>query len=147
MKEKLHSYCMNYVNDRSNQLHRSLQELKISLEQETKSSAGDKHETGRAMIQLEQEKLGKQLGEVEQLHEILSKASQVKTKDRVVLGSLVQTTSGTYYLTISAGKIVVSNQEYIAIALDTPIGKLLLGKKPGGTFSFLGATHTIIAIQ
>ena len=50
-------------------------ELQKSLTNETKSSAGDKHETGRAMAQLEQEKLSKALSQMMQLRNALSKVN------------------------------------------------------------------------
>lgn len=42
-------------------LEEELNDIKEALFQDSKSTAGDKHETSRAMAQLEQEKLGKQL--------------------------------------------------------------------------------------
>ena len=55
MKKALLEFCWNYVNERSERLKKQSGELQESLGSETKSSAGDKHETGRAMVQLEQE--------------------------------------------------------------------------------------------
>ena len=40
-------------------MKKSILELQQSLDSETKSSAGDKHETGRAMLQIDLEKAGK----------------------------------------------------------------------------------------
>ena len=41
-----------------------MKEIKEALFEEIKSSVGDKHETGRAMLQLEREKVGNQFYEV-----------------------------------------------------------------------------------
>ena len=59
IKEKLFFHCENYLQKRKDLLEQRKNELQLALTSETKSSAGDKHETGRAMIQIEREKLGK----------------------------------------------------------------------------------------
>ena len=61
IKEKLFFHCKNYLQKRKNLLEQRKNELQLALTSENKSSAGDKHETGRAMIQIEREKLGNQL--------------------------------------------------------------------------------------
>ena len=78
---------------------------KQDLNSETKSSAGDKHETGRAMLQLEMEKAGKQWVEVQQTQVLLSKVSIQPTKGPVRLGSLVHTSNGVFFLAVSIGKL------------------------------------------
>ena len=65
IKESLLHFCQDYVRQKQEVLKKRGASLQESLNSETKSSAGDKHETGRAMVQLEQEKLGQQLQEIE----------------------------------------------------------------------------------
>ncbi|MWD30855.1 3-oxoacyl-ACP synthase, partial [Aquicoccus sp. SCR17] len=69
-KEQLLKFCWDYVDTRTERLKKSAAALQESLNSETKSSAGDKHETGRAMVQLEQEKLAQQLVELDRLKEV-----------------------------------------------------------------------------
>ena len=54
-------------------IEHTMQSNQEALDSESKSSAGDKHETGRAMLQLEMEKAGQQLQEVEKMKLILEK--------------------------------------------------------------------------
>ena len=61
LKKQVFDHCWDTVLKQEKSLLNRQQLLRESLESEQKSSAGDKHETGRAMVQLEQEKLGKQL--------------------------------------------------------------------------------------
>ena len=58
IKEALHASCVGFVEDRLETIQKTIQDIQMSLTSETKSSAGDKHETGRAMLQLEREKAG-----------------------------------------------------------------------------------------
>ncbi|EZH75007.1 3-oxoacyl-ACP synthase [Aquimarina atlantica] len=137
MKEKILNQCQNYVDQRLQRIQNTIANIQESLTSETKSSAGDKHETGRAMLQLEREKAGKQLAEVQKLQEILAKINS-SPSEHIHLGSLVITSQGDYFISISVGKLSIENRSYFAIAANSPIGKLLLGKTTGDRFSFNG---------
>ncbi len=135
-KQELLEQCKNYVDQRLQRIQKTISDIQESLTSETKSTAGDKHETGRAMLQLECEKAGNQLAEVQKLQEVLAKIDLSSSSIHIRLGSLVGTSQGNYFLSISAGKLTVKNDTYFAIAANTPIGKLLLGKTIGDSFNF-----------
>ncbi len=137
VKSILLDQCKNYVNERLQRIQKTIEGIQESLTSETKSTAGDKHETGRAMLQLEREKAGIQLAEVQKLQKILGKIT-ISSSEHVRLGSLVVTSQGHYFISISVGKLSVEKKMYYAIAANSPIGKLLLGKTIGDTFSFNG---------
>lgn len=130
-KELLHSACEEYLDKRLATIEKTMASHQKALTSETKSSAGDKHETGRAMIQLEMEKAGQQLDSIQEMKEILSKVDPSKTNEIGSLGALVETSQGIYFLSISAGQLQVHNEYYFAISTASPIGRLLLGKKKG----------------
>lgn len=65
LKQQLISDCTKKLQQQIVSLKQLLDEVTEAVNNETKSSVGDKHETSRAMMQLEQEKLGKQLLEAE----------------------------------------------------------------------------------
>jgi len=117
-----------------------MQSNQEALDSESKSSAGDKHETGRAMLQLEMEKAGQQLQEVEKMKLILEKIQSEFVTAVGSLGAVVKTTSGNYYLGVSVGKITVGPEDYFVISPSSPIGKLLLGKQEKDRFLFQGRT-------
>ena len=148
-KKDLYHYCLTFVNDRIKRVRSRLHEVRIALGSETKSSAGDKHETGRAMHQLEMEKLGQQLAGIEKTREILARVD-IEVGDRplskIALGSLVKTSKATYFLAISAGKYQKGNQEANCISTVSPIGKLLLGKTVEDIVTFKGEEIKIINI-
>lgn len=123
-----------------------LAQLSTSLQEETKSSAGDKHETGRAMVQLEREKAGQQLAEIEKLQHIGKRLSTVIKKGPAHLGCVVETTKSNYYLSVPAGALSVTDQTYFGIAIGSPIGQLLLGKSEGATIVFRESSFTITSI-
>ena len=136
IKQALYAHCQLFVATRLGRLQETLANIQESLSNETKSSAGDKHETGRAMIQLEREKAGAQLAEIQKLQQILAKV-KIDTPATVVrMGSLVYTSQANYFIAISAGEIQLEQGSFYAIAPNTPIGQLLLGKSAGEKVNF-----------
>jgi len=135
-KQELYNLCQSFVNKRLQTIEFIISSNQKALASETKSSAGDKHETGRAMLQLEIEKAGQQLQAVIQMKETLAKIDVRKKTKIAHLGSVVISNQANYFLSISAGKITVENINYFAISIYSPIGKLFLGKKKGTEISF-----------
>ena len=117
-----------------------------ALQSETKSSAGDKHETGRAMLQLEIEKASQQLKGINEMKITLAKIDVFKQHKIAHLGSIIETNHGNYFLSISAGKLTIYDKNYFAVSTFSPIGKRLLGKKTGEQFTFNGSTTKIVTI-
>jgi hypothetical protein len=54
LKQKIYNYYLQVINDKVYMLQQVLADLKESGANETKSTAGDKHETALAMLQIEQ---------------------------------------------------------------------------------------------
>lgn len=143
VKTKLHQLCNEYVENRIGIVKKAMAEAQNAANEETKSSAGDKHETGRAMAQLETEKLSKQLSEALKLKQALNQINPDNDSTKTMLGSLVITSNGNFYMSISAGKLIIDQTEYYAISPVSPIGKQLLNLKVGDEFSFNGKRFVI----
>ena len=146
IKESLFKQCEAFVENRLQSIQKTISEIQESLHSETKSSAGDKHETGRAMLQLEREKAGQQLAGAQKVKEILAKIDSSKPSKNVCLGSVVYTTQANYFISISAGKLTVDNTDYFAISPNTPIGQLLLSKTAGEEVIFRKQSFIIKSI-
>ncbi|MCX7551243.1 3-oxoacyl-ACP synthase [Xanthomarina sp. F2636L] len=147
LKQLLYFQCVEFCNNRLLNIQKTIEEIQESLTSETKSSAGDKHETGRAMLQLEREKAGNQLAEIQKLQEALSKIDVTKTNKVIGLGSVVYTTQANYFIAISAGELKLNNQAFYAISPNTPIGKLLIGNQVDDTIIFRNFSFDIINVQ
>jgi transcription elongation GreA/GreB family factor len=146
LKEKLHKQCQDALNQRLEAIKSTISDIQNSLQSETKSTAGDKHETGRAMLQLEREKAGNQLAEIQKQIEILHKINPEMSYSKVALGSLVKTTVSNYFIGVSVGEITIENETFYAISLSTPIGKLLVSKGVGDNIQFRMQKFTITDI-
>ena len=138
IKTELLETCKKFVENRFKTVQEILLSFQNDLQSETKSSAGDKHETGRAMLQLEMEKTSQQLIGIKQMISILDKIDISKKSKKIHLGSIVFTEKDSYFLSISAGKIILNNEVFYAISTSSPIGKLLLGKLENEEFLFDG---------
>lgn len=143
LKIQLHQQCSTIIEQRITDLKSILQEAQDAANNETKSSAGDKHETGRAMAQLETEKLTGQLAEVLKTQETIQKINPNSIHNSITLGSLVNTNNGTFYIAIGLGKVTINNTSYFVISSVSPIGQLLMGLKANDTFSFNGKNYVI----
>ena len=146
LKQDLYALCVLFVENRYKTIQKTINEIQESLTSETKSSAGDKHETGRAMLQLEREKAGNQLAEIQKIKEQLSKINTSNTSKCVGLGSIVFTNQNNYFIAVSVGELKVENQLFYAISPNTPIGTLLMGKAIGDVVAFRQQKFTITSV-
>ena len=136
IKQQLYKQCQEFVSSKLNTIEKTIQSNKNDLSSETKSSAGDKHETGRAMLQLEMEKAGQQLVVANEMQLQLDRIDLAVGSNLVRLGSVVITSQMNYFIAVSGGQIKVGNKTFFAISSSSPIGMLLIGKKKGETILF-----------
>ena len=146
LKKELYKICEQSIQKRIKNAIVALSLAQESANNETKSSAGDKHETGRAMAQLEADKANYQLKQAMSLKLQMEKLDASVHTESVVLGSLIICKTSRFLLTVSAGKLAFEGHSYFAISADSPIGKLLFGKSKGDSISFNGITHDIVEI-
>ncbi len=146
IKKELHSQCVLFVENRMLAAQEAIKAAQQSANEDSKSSMGDKYETGRAMAQLEIEKNTVQLYEAMKLKRILEMISADFSAPKIQNGSLVLTDNGHYYLAISAGKLIHDTVSYFAISSSSPIGQKLLSLTKGDIFDFNGRKVTIQAI-
>ncbi|HEX8516213.1 MAG TPA: 3-oxoacyl-ACP synthase [Bacteroidia bacterium] len=143
LKAELYDQCRMYITEKMVHIQSAMDNARESANDDSKSSAGDKHETGRSMAQLEQEKLSGQLNEIEKLSTTLNYIQRGKTSSVISLGSLVYTDNGNYFISISAGKLSVNGEIFIAVSSKSPVGMALLESNGSKAFNFNGKIYTI----
>ncbi len=146
-KEKLYQACQTYITHRIDNIQQRLDSIKESLKEETKSSVGDKHETGRAMMQLEVEKTQVQLSNALQTKSALYGIDLEASSPTVQKGSLILTNLANYYIAIGVGKVVVDDTVYYCVSQNSPIAKILIGKKAGEEINFNGKKIVLKQVQ
>lgn len=147
LKTQLLEIVTNQVTNRFAKIKQTIAVIEESLLEESKSSSGDKHETGRAMLQIDRENAGRQLAEVEYVMAVVKKIDIKATSDYIRLGSIAYTNNGNYFISLSIGLVKVADKNMLCIALNSPIGLLLSGKKIGETFHFNNKDFTILKVD
>lgn len=145
-KKDVYRALREYIAQKLNDAHLLFKEASDSVQAETKSTAGDKHETGRAMAQIEMEKAGKHFQEILLQEELINQLRPEVMNDKVVSGALVHTTQGYFYISSGIGKLQADNQTVFCIGLQSPVGKALFNKKEGDQYTAAGNTHTILSV-
>lgn len=136
IKAQLYQQCRQIIYQKIEELRQEMEQIQQAANLETKSSAGDKYETSRAMLQLEKDRLGGQLAEAVKLKKGLDELVVEKKYKTVQPGSLVATSRGNYFIAVSVGKLVVEGKTYFAISQGAPIGVALKGLKEGDEVIF-----------
>lgn len=127
IKEQIFNTCLHIITEKINTVDTALKELKETGAGETKSTAGDKHETALAMIQIEQENKRKQLREFQLQKAELLKIDPSIISTKAVRGSIIYTDSGIFFISISLGKLMVNSLQIICLSAVSPLGQKLYG--------------------
>ncbi len=147
LKQKIYSHCLDLLNKKILGLQNVLKELESSNASDTKSSAGDKHETARAMLHIEQENIGKQLKELQEQKAVLERIDPRTHAAQITKGSLVRTDKGFLYLSIALGKIVVEGETLMVISPGSPLGEKLMGLKEKDSVAFNDSHYRVESIE
>jgi hypothetical protein len=143
LKKELYKQCAEYVQKRMDAAQLAIDEAQKASNDDTKSSAGDKYETGRAMMQQETDRNRRQLDETNKLKVALNQLNPNHISDKAEPGSLVITNHGNFYIAVSAGVLKVNNDTYFAVSPASPIGLALNGQKAGKEFMLNGKLYQI----
>lgn len=147
LKQKIYDHYLQKINARITQLQQVLADLKESGSNETKSTAGDKHETALAMLQIEQANTRSQLQEVLDQKVKLEKIDPALSATVIIHGSLVKTNRGYLFISIAAGKITIDHSTVIALSPQSPLGQKLMGLKAGETAAINNTVYIIEHIE
>jgi hypothetical protein len=128
-------------------LQLALTDLQQGMADDTKSSAGDKYETARAMSQQEMEKIGSQLAETNRQLALLSGLKDLPASETIQNGSLVKIDSGTLFIGIPLGQLIVEEQLVFCISAAAPLAQALLGKKVGELYNFQGKPGKVLGVK
>ena len=128
-------------------LQQTLEDLKESGSNETKSTAGDKHETALAMLQIEQANTRGQLQEVLEKHLALINIKPDIITKKVLPGSYVKTNKGNFYISVALGKLIIDGETVIAVSPQSPLGAKLMGCCVHDTVTINTHTYLVESIE
>ena len=143
LKRRLYELCVEHLQKKAKDVKQLIDDAIESANNETKSSAGDKYETGMEMMQQEIELNVARLSDLTKQRELLDRINPDLTPITVQQGALVKTNNGSYYIAIAAGQLKLEDTTYYAISHSSPAGEMLIGKKKGDSFTLNGKTFQI----
>ena len=131
IKHKIYNNYLSLINGKIAMLQQTLADLKESGTNETKSTAGDKHETALAMLQIEQANTRAQLQNALEDAAILQNINPAIVADHIVNGSVIKTGKGYFFMSVALGKYVIDSIIVYALSPQSPLGEKLIGLKVG----------------
>ena len=145
LKGKIIEHCNDIFRRKQTLINEELKHLSEAIEEDTKSSAGDKYETGREMANLEKEKLHIQaVGIKNSLATLTALPKGISSK--IDVGSLVQTNKDWIHLSISLGQLEVDGESVLVISPMAPLAQLMMGKEKGAAVTFRENEYQIVGI-
>lgn len=147
IKNQLYQQCLTFIEQRIQTADTALQQAREASNDDTKSSAGDKYETSREMMQQDIDRNKRLLIDAQDNLRVLQSIDSSLKSANVTHGSYVITNQGSFYVSVSAGQLHVGDKTIFAISPASPIGKLLLEKKKGDGFDFNGKKYSIENVE
>lgn len=143
-KEAVFRAAMEHLHNRLQELTQEQKAVSESFQEEVKSSAGDKYETGREMLTQSLRQVEGQLELTRRNFAELLRIQQVdQSSSQVGVGSLVRI-AGVYFLvSIPLGKIEVNGASVYLVSMESPLGQALSGKKQKEPVLFRGKEHRL----
>ena len=139
--------CQAYVQKRIDTARQAMEAAQEAANSESKSSAGDKYETGRAMAQLERDRHAQLLAEAQKVERELTQINMDKTYETVQPGSLVVTNRGLFFVSIGAGKLTLDGVDYFAVSAASPIASALVGCRANNTITFNKLVYQVLEVS
>lgn len=147
LKQKLLASCIDYVETRISSATAAMQEAQNAANEESRSSAGDKYETARAMMQIERDQAAQRLDEALKLKRTLNQINPNEHHNVVSLGSIVITNSFNAFVAVGPPKLNVDGNVYFIVTPMSPLGKVLTGLKAGAGFTFNNSHNLVVEIS
>ena len=143
MKEQICYSVLQLLNKKIINIRKTIFSIQKARNNEIKSSAGDKYETGRVMMQNELEKQALLLQQYQIQKANILKIQNMKTYDEIGFGSLVLTNQGNYLIAIGIGRV----EKFSVISILSPLGKAFRGLKSGDMFIFQNKEYKINSVK
>ena len=142
-KNKLKAFCQHPIEQRIAAAKQAISEAQESANNEEKSSAGDKYETGRAMGHLQKDMHVRQLSQyIRELSNLLAVNANV-IYEHATGGAFIETAQASFFIAAGLGKQTIDGKPIIFLSPNAPLSNILLNKKQGDGFLFSGVTVVI----
>ena len=146
LKQRLKQWALDGIGQRIAAGREAIDQVQQAANQEEKSSAGDKYETGRAMGHLQKDMLSRQLAEsMKELAGLHSVQTDV-LYPAAGPGAFVRAEGIAFFIAAGLGRQQHEGQTILFLSPQAPLAKVLQGKKPGDHIPFQGTSVRILEI-
>jgi hypothetical protein len=146
LKKSVVERCAKEIQHKLNNINLAMDAAQGSANEEEKSTAGDKHDTARAMSHLATEMNSKQLQEAQQQKSLFASIDFKQASTSIEIGSLVHAGDNYYLIAVGLGVLEVEGKTIAVCSPTAPITQAMLGKKVGDTFQFNQRIFNVNAI-
>jgi hypothetical protein len=142
-KNSLKRWALDHIGQRITAAREVIDQAREAANNEEKSSAGDKYETGRAMGHLQQEMHARQLSEYIKELAILHSVNTETLFSEGKAGAFLQGQDLAFFIAAGLGRHVINGQTVLFLSPQAPLAKLLQNKKSGDHITFNNINTTI----
>ena len=143
----------SFLNEMHERIRRGISETSVildgiqeSIDSETQSTAGDKHDTSRELMQQEKNKVAQNLRNQMSLESLVLRLKKVVVSNEVSFGSLVLTNVGWFFIGLPLGRIRFEDEDILCISGNAPAAKILESESIGASIKMNGKTIQILSI-
>jgi len=113
-----------------------MESIERSIHSESKSTAGDKHDTSRELMQQERNKAAQNLSNQLAMQKTLIQLKLIDANIAIGFGSLIETQGNVIFIGLALGKINYLNREIVCISPLSPLARVLEGMQVGEVCTF-----------
>ncbi|MCP9751997.1 hypothetical protein [Ferruginibacter sp. HRS2-29] len=146
-KEKVHAAFLQLQSKKIAELKKVIADLSYSAANETKSTAGDKHETALAHLQTSISQAYQQLQELNNQYNLLTSLHPSSTHLQIAHGSIVTTNRNIFYISAAIGKLNIDGKTVYAMSPSSPLALKMMGKKETVSIEMNGIIHLISEVS
>ena len=120
-----------------------MESIERSIHSESKSTAGDKHDTSRELMQQERNKAAQNLSNQLAIQKTLIQLKLIDANVAIGFGSLIETQDHVIFIGLALGKINYLNREIVCISPLSPLARSLEGMQVGEVCAFNKVVYEI----
>ena len=144
-KTGLKKAVLDLISEKKADFESQLLALQEASNADTKSSMGDKYETGRESINQSRGLVEKQKVLLDRNEKMIEQTS-VDPSSIVTTGALVKIPLGWIWIAASMGKITFKDTDVQVVSADSPLVLALKGKRVGDKVDFRGSFTEILEV-
>ena len=146
IKKDLLSFISALIEKRINKSEEIINSIEESIHSETKSTAGDKHDTSRELLHQERNKAAQNLKNQLMKRKTLIQLNNFPSLVNVGFGSLLNTNQGWVFIGLSIGNIQFNEEQVLCVSPISPFAKAFEGASQGDCVEFNNTSFVIETI-